>query len=114
MQPLPAAWSGGFPEMSEGLAWTAIGLAAATVFALRYAGFWVMERVGMTPTIERFLEKLSISVLVAIVASAVSAGGARELCAVVAGMVAMAVTKSALLAMSVAMCVAALWTLAFA
>lgn len=94
---------------NEALAWLAILTMAATVFALRYSGFAIMRYVRITPRVELFLEKMSVSVLVAIVASSILAGGSRTAAAVTIGVVAMLVTRNPIVAMIVGIAVGAVW-----
>lgn len=96
--------------MNEAFAWLAILTMAATVFALRYSGFAIMRHVRITPKVEVFLEKMSLSVLVAIVASSVFAGGSRTAAAVAIGVVAMVLTRSPIVAMLVGIAAGAIWT----
>jgi uncharacterized membrane protein len=83
---------------------------AATVFALRYSGFAIMRHVRITPKVELVLEKMSVSVLVAIVASSVFAGGSRTAAAVTIGVVAMLITRNPIVAMLVGIAVGAVWS----
>ena len=95
---------------NEALAWLAILTMAATVFALRFSGFAIMRHVRITPKVEVFLEKMSVSVLIAIVASSVFAGGSRTAAAVVIGIVAMVVTRNPIVAMLVGIAIGAVWS----
>ncbi|MGD1924368.1 MAG: AzlD domain-containing protein [Paracoccaceae bacterium] len=95
--------------MSEPLAWLAVAMMAATLFALRYAGFAIMRYVRITPKIELFLEKMSVSVLVAIVASSLVTGGFRTAAAVAFGVATMLATKSPVAAMLVGIGIGAAW-----
>ncbi|WP_300012290.1 AzlD domain-containing protein [uncultured Roseobacter sp.] len=96
--------------MNDQLAWLAIIVIASTVFALRYSGFALMKRVQITPKLELFLEKMSVSVLVAIVASSFATGGIRTITAVVIGLSVMMIWRSPIVAMLVGIAVAAIWT----
>jgi len=95
---------------NEALSWMAILTMAATVFALRYSGFAIMRHVRITPKVELVLEKMSVSVLVAIVASSVFAGGSRTAAAVTIGVVAMLITRNPIVAMLVGIAVGAVWS----
>ena len=96
--------------MSSGAAWAAVLVMAATVLALRYAGFSLMRHVPITPAVERFLERMSVSVLVAIVASALAAGGPRTAFAVTTGIAMMLVTRSPVAAMLTGVAAGAAWS----
>lgn len=87
----------------------AITVMAITTFALRYGGFAIMSAVKITPKIEMFLEKMSVSVLVAIVASAFVSGGMRTATAVIIGVAVMLGTKSPIAAMLIGIAIGALW-----
>ena len=89
--------------------WLAILIMAATVLALRYSGLAIMSYVKITPRIELFLEKMSISVLVAIVATAVMSGGLRTVAAVIVGVAVMFLLKSPIAAILVGIASGALW-----
>ncbi|MEX0284718.1 MAG: AzlD family protein [Paracoccaceae bacterium] len=96
--------------MDKLLPWIAVLVMAMTVFGLRYAGFAIMSFIKITPRIELFLEKMSISVLVAIVASSILSGGVRTGTAVVVGVAAMLVGRSPIVAMLAGMASGAVWS----
>lgn len=96
--------------MHEVLPWFAVLTMAATIFVLRYSGFAIMSYVKITPRIELFLEKMSISVLVAIVASSISLGGFRTGIAVIVGVAVMLMMRSPIAAMLAGIAVGASWS----
>jgi uncharacterized membrane protein len=90
--------------------WIAIALAAAVTFATRTLGPVLMTRVPSTRRVQRFLDSLSTSVIVAIVAGFLARGTLREAVALAAGAAAMMLLRKPLLSMAIAMAVAALWS----
>jgi branched-subunit amino acid transport protein len=92
-------------------AWTAILLVAALTFASRLIGALLMSRVDASPSLERFLDGLSVSVIAALVASILAQGGLREASAVGIAALIMFKSKSAVWAMIVGMTVASMWLL---
>lgn len=88
----------------------AIALMALATLATRLLGPEIMRVIGDSARARRFVEALSLSVLAAIVAAALSRGGAREAAAVAAACLAMWLTRSAALAMVAGMALAAAWT----
>ncbi len=93
--------------------WLAVLVMAGTVLALRYSGFAIMSFVQITPRIELFLEKMSISVLVALVATSVSTGGLRTTAAVGIGIAVMFLSKSPIAAMLAGIAAGAAWNAVF-
>lgn len=89
--------------------WFAILVLAATVFALRYSGLAIMSYVRITPRIELFLEKMSTSVLVALVATSILSDGLRTAVAVSLGLAMMFLVRSPIAAMMVGIAAAASW-----
>lgn len=97
---------------AETSAWAAIGIVALVTLASRLAGPALMAVIRTGPAVERFLDGLGRSVVVALVASMVAQGALREGAAAAAAALTMAGTRSATGAMLVGMAVAALWTAA--
>lgn len=95
------------PELE---AWIAIALVTMATLATRFLGPVLMARVPLTERVQRFLEVMSISVLVAIVASFLARGGPREVAALVAGAAAMIVFRRPLAALACSVAVAAAWS----
>lgn len=95
------------PELE---AWIAIALVTAATLVTRFAGPALMARVPFTARVQRFLEVMSISVIVAIVASFLARGGMREAVALAAGAVAMMVFQRPLIALACSVAVAAAWS----
>ncbi len=87
----------------------AIALMAGVTLATRVLGALAMSRVRTTPTVVGFLESLSSSVIVAMVATIVAQGGLRDAAAVVAAAVVMLAFKSPMAAMVTGVACAALW-----
>ncbi len=52
--------------LSHGVLWIIAAMASVTIFT-RYAGFWMMGRVTLTPRIMRMLEALPGSVVAALI-----------------------------------------------
>ncbi len=92
-------------------AWAAILLVAAITVGSRLAGPLLMTRVRVSPALERFLDNLSISVIAALAASLVAAGGLREAVSVALACGVMLRTGSAVRALAAGMLAAAAWTL---
>lgn len=67
------------PEIA---AFAAIGLMAMVIYGTRAGGAALMSFFRLTPRLEVFLKSLAISVLAAIVASALARGGLRDAAAV--------------------------------
>ena len=79
---------------------TIILMAVATA-AARLGGLWLMGRIKMSPFIERWLENLPGSLVLAIVAPTIFAGNPAESFAAIAVILIMIFTKNLLLAMVV-------------
>ena len=90
-------------------AWIAILLVAALTFASRLIGALLMSRVDASPSLERFLDGLSVSVIAALVASILAQGGMREAVAVGVAALIMFKSKNAVWSMIVGMTVASMW-----
>ncbi len=90
--------------------WIAIAVAAAVTFGTRTLGPVIMARVPATRRVQQFLDSLSTSVIVAIVAGYLARGTLREAVALAAGALAMMLLQKPLLSMVVAMVVAAVWS----
>ena len=96
--------------MSGGLAtYLAIGLMAVVTLATRITGAAFMTRIRHTPVAERFLQGLSSSVLVAIVATEMAEGGPREIVSVLVAAATALVTRSPVAAMLAGVGCAAAW-----
>ena len=93
--------------------WATIALVAAVTFASRLSGAFLMTRVNRSATVERFLDGLSVSVLAALVASALAQNGLREAGAVALAALIMLRTHSAVWALTGGIAAAAAWTAAF-
>ena len=78
---------------------TAVIAMALTTYATRIAGPVIMAWVPFSANVERFLEAVSGSVLVALIAPLALAGGVAAQGAVVAAVLAMFVQKNAAVAM---------------
>ncbi len=97
--------------MSADLApWIAIAVAAGVTFGTRTLGPVIMARVPSTRRIQHFLDSLSTSVIVAIVAGFLARGTPREAVALAAGALAMMLFRKPMLSMAIAMLVAAAWS----
>ncbi len=83
-------------EISSALA---LGVIAVVTYITRVGGLVIMSRMSITKRIERSLEALAGSVLVAIVAPATLEGDLAAKAAVVASIVIMLLTRNAVLAM---------------
>lgn len=95
---------------AEAATWLALALMALVTLATRLLGAEIMQRVGTTRRITRFLEAMSSSVMAAIVASFLARGGLREAAAVVVAVVVMLALRSAIWAMTAGVALAAAWT----
>ncbi len=95
---------------AEATAYLTIFLMAAVTYGTRILGAELMSFIRITPRIEAFLKSMAISVMVAIVASAVAQGGFRENTATLVAVAVMAVTRSAIAAVTAAMATAAAWS----
>jgi uncharacterized membrane protein len=89
--------------------WAPILLAAALVFATRALGPMLMSGVALSPKLVRFLDALGVSVIAAIVATALVHSGLREFAAAGAAAAVMLAARSALWAMAAGVLVAAGW-----
>lgn len=97
------------PEAPGGLEPLLVILAMAVLtFGTRIGGFWIMRFMRVTPALEAFLRYLSGSVLMAILAPAVLAGGAAALLATGLAVLVAARTHNVLLAMAAGVSGAAL------
>lgn len=94
-------------------AFLAIGLIAIILFATRQSGAEYMSKLNITPRIQAFLEAMSGSVIVAIIANEVVSGGFRTLAAVSLAGCAMLMSKNAVFAMLIGVTCAAVWNLVF-
>lgn len=94
----------------EAEAWVAIAIATAVTFATRYLGPVVMMRIPSSTRLLRFLDDLSVSVIVAMVAGFLARGSLREAVAVGVGAAVMVVSRKPWLSMVCAVATAAAWT----
>ncbi len=94
-------------------AWTAIALVAAVTLTSRLAGAFLMTRIHHSAAVERFLDGLSVSVLAALVGSALAQHGWREAAAVALAALVMMRAGSAVWALTAGIALAAGWTAAF-
>jgi len=88
--------------------WIAIAVAGAVTFGTLAPV--IMARVPETKRVQQFLDSLSTSVIVAIVAGYLARGTLREAAALAAGALAMMLLRMPMLSMAVAMAVAAAWS----
>lgn len=95
---------------AEATAYLTIFLMAAVTYGVRIAGAEIMTLFRITPRIEAFLKSMAVSVMVAIVASAVAQSGFRENTATLVAAGVMAATRSSIAAMTAAMLTAAAWS----
>lgn len=95
---------------AEATAYLTIFLMVAITYGTRIAGAELMTLFRITPRIEAFLKSMAVSVMVAIVATAVAQSGFRENTATLVAAAVMAVTRSSFAAMTAAMAVAAAWS----
>ncbi len=86
-----------------------LAMALVTV-ATRVLGAEIMQRVGPSAFVTRFLEGMSSSVLAAVVATYVVRGGWREALAVALAAAVMLTVRNAMAATVVAILAAAAWT----
>lgn len=94
---------------NEGLALAVIlGMAVAT-YASRIGGLWIMTRVPLTGRVSAFLNALSGSVLVALVAPAALHGDTAAKLALAVTLGVMALTRRAMLALGLGMAAAVLY-----
>ncbi len=91
-------------------AYVAIFIVAGVTFGARLFGPLIMQSVGSSVRVERFLESLSVSVIAAIVATVIARGSYRETAAVAVAATVMGASKSAIWAMIAGMIFAAAWT----
>lgn len=97
------------PEALGGLEPLLVILAMAVLtFGTRIGGFWIMRFMRVTPALEAFLRYLSGSVLMAILAPAVLAGGTAAVVATGLAVLVAARTHNVLLAMAAGVSGAAL------
>jgi uncharacterized membrane protein len=89
--------------------WMTIAVMAITIAATRISGAFVMGRINSNPWVERFLNSMSSSVIVAIVATAVANGGSREILAVSVAVVTVMLLRRPLLGMIAGTLGGALW-----
>ena len=92
---------------AETAAWLTIFMMALAIYGTRVAGVELMALFPMTPRLEAFLKSMALSVLVAIVTTALARGGLRESAAVLAAAIVIMISKSAFAAISAGLLVAA-------
>lgn len=80
---------------------------AATTYAMRAGGFWLMSHVPLTPRVRRMLEALPGSVVVAAVLPIIVRDGVAATLAIAAAAAVMLVRRSDILAVLTGMAVAA-------
>ncbi len=97
---------------NELTAWMAILMIATITFSCRLAGSVLMNKVRISPKVNRFLDALSVSVIAALVASVLAQNGLRETVAVAIASLVMLRSKSAVWSMLTGITVAAAWTFA--
>ncbi|MGF1649788.1 MAG: AzlD family protein [Hyphomicrobiaceae bacterium] len=85
---------------------TILGMGMVTLVT-RLGGFWLMDRVQVTPTLEAFLRALASSVVVAAMAPAAWNGDWAIRLAIIVAAIVMALTRQAWLAMVTGMAAAA-------
>jgi len=83
---------------------------AMVTLATRLAGPWLMRHVPATPRVAAFLEAMSTSVIAGLVVTTLLHSGLREGGAVIAAVVLMWVTRSAVAAMAAGILMAAVWS----
>jgi uncharacterized membrane protein len=96
------------PALGAYGAWIAIAAMAAVTYAIRAGGFWLMGHVTLTPRLRRMLEALPGAVVVATVLPLVVREGVTATLAIVAAVVAMALSRNDLLAVACGIATAAL------
>lgn len=77
----------------------AIAAIALATYLCRAAGYVVMSRVSVTPALERALQALPGSIVIAIVLPAAMRSGPAAIAGVLAGLVAMQVSRSEIVAL---------------
>ncbi len=90
--------------------WLIVPLVAAIVFATRALGPVLMTRISLSPRMTRFLDGLAISVIVAMVATALAKAGLREAAAVALAVTVMLTARSVFWAMVAGIALAAAWS----
>ncbi|RVU34828.1 AzlD domain-containing protein [Hwanghaeella grinnelliae] len=90
--------------------WLIVPLVAGIVFATRALGPVLMAKAAFSPRVTRFLDGLAISVIVAMVATALAKAGPREAVAVALAATVMLTTRSVFWAMIAGVALAAGWS----
>ena len=90
--------------------WLIVPLVAAIVYATRALGPVLMTRISLSPRMTRFLDGLAISVIVAMVATALAKAGLREAAAVALAATVMLTARSVFWAMVAGISLAAAWS----
>lgn len=90
--------------------WLIVPLVAGIVFATRALGPVLMTKVSFSPRVTRFLDGLAISVIVAMVATALAKAGLREAAAVALAAGVMLTTRNVFWAMTAGIALAAGWS----
>lgn len=88
-------------------------LMAGVTYLTRVGGVLILAQLNIGPRTERFIQAMSGSALVAIVAPVAAAGDIGARLALLATLVVMLVTRKALLAIAAGILTAALWRLFF-
>ncbi|WP_370738032.1 AzlD domain-containing protein [Ruegeria meonggei] len=86
-----------------------MGVIATITFLNRIAGPFIMSRLRTSARVERFLDAMSVSVIVALISSALARGTIREVVAVGASALAMLWFNNAIVALIAGTSAAALW-----
>jgi len=97
--------------LNDGSFVIAVAVLAATAFATRLAGVVLMAWVPPGPRVERFLEGLAVSVIAALVASALVTADIKTVAAILVAIALMALTRSIIWAMLAGMVAAATYPL---
>lgn len=92
------------------MVWLAIVFIALLVYTTRIFGVVVMARMLDSLRLKRFLDTMAICVVAGLVASLLPQAGGREFAAAAAAVLTMALMRNALLAMTVGVAVAAIWS----
>jgi len=92
---------------AEWIVWATIAGMALATLSTRLGGFWVMQRVSITPALEAFLRALASSVVVAAIAPAAWNGDWAARAAIVIAAAVMITTRQTWLAMLSGMAAAA-------
>lgn len=92
------------------MSWWLILMVAALVYGTRALGPVLMTGIDPSPRLRRFLDTLAVSVIAAIVTTALIDAGLREIAAASVTILIMILLRSAVWAMVAGTALAALWT----